>query len=143
MTTFAPFADGLNSSFLTTKSNLVEQASGHDRARLCCLNEFSLAWLNVCPTAANGLRLQPSEFCILNKLYLGEPTLPLNTALSSAWTPTGTTCCAAEKVASSNDIKPLFSSCGISATRPVSTLRARCQHNPYPFCALDIRPFWS
>ena len=59
----------------------MEQASGRDRARLCCLNEFSLAWLDVCPTAANGLRLQPSEFCVLNKLFLGEPILPLNTAL--------------------------------------------------------------
>ena len=68
--------------FSYDKSTLVEKASGRDRARLCCLNEFSLAWLNVCPTAANGLRLQPSEFCVLNKLYLGEPILPLNTALS-------------------------------------------------------------
>ena len=66
--------------FSYDKSNLVEQASGRDRARLCCLNEFSLAWLIVCPTAANGL-CAPSEFCVLNKLFLGEPILPLNTAL--------------------------------------------------------------
>ena len=45
-------------------------------------SEHSLPWLNACPTAALGLRLQPSECTVLSKLYLGEPVMPLNQPLN-------------------------------------------------------------
>ena len=64
------------------KDNLRDQSSGRDCARLACLSANSLAWLNACPTAALGLRLQPSEFSVLNKLYLGEPVLPQSVTLN-------------------------------------------------------------
>ena len=51
-------------------------------ARLACLSEHSMSWLNACPTVALRLRLQASEYTVLHKFYLGEPLLPLNQTLT-------------------------------------------------------------
>ena len=41
-------------------------------ARLACLSEHSMSWLNACPTVALRLRLQASEYTVLHKFLLGR-----------------------------------------------------------------------
>jgi len=56
---------------------LVDSSAARDRVRLLCLqNSYSGAWLNICPSAAAGLRLGNPEFNILCRFRLGCDILP-------------------------------------------------------------------
>ena len=56
---------------------MFDQAPVRDRDRLHCIRDaLSAQWLEICPTEALGLRLQPDEFIILLKWWLGLHLLP-------------------------------------------------------------------
>ena len=56
---------------------LVDSSAARDRVRLLCLqNSYSGAWLNICPSAAAGLRLGNPEFNIMCRFRLGCDILP-------------------------------------------------------------------
>ena len=83
---------------------MVDSSAARDRVRLLCLqNSHSGAWLNICPSAAAGLRLGNPEFNIVSRFRLGcdiLPQFPRNCALCGGLVMhTGTTCCAASKMA--------------------------------------------
>ena len=69
--------NGGMSKYPNAQDTLFDQASARDRVRLRCIRDaLCTQWLEICPTETLGLRLQPDEFIILLKWWLGLPLLP-------------------------------------------------------------------
>ena len=62
---------------------VLRSASARDCARLRCQADSEAgSWLQACPSSGLGLRLNPTEFMVLLRWWLGIPLVPADTSLS-------------------------------------------------------------